>query len=142
MEQENLYSLLVGISQDVGELKGEVKQQNSDMKALQTRMDNIKLEFVKADEKITSKLEEYFEYAKNRQDSIKEGLEVSIKDHETRISNLENKTKNSLWAFFEKFKVALISAIILTLVGACMKFATEVIVALKNPIVTTEEVKK
>lgn len=138
MEQhdKNFYSLLVGISQDVGEFKAEVKNLNSDIKDLQTRMDNIKLDFVKADEKITAKLEEYFEYAKNRQDSIKEGLEVTIKDHETRISNFENKTKNKIWAFWEKFKIALVGSVILALVSIIIKFGVEMVKLLKTPLTT------
>ena len=136
MEQQdkNFYSLLVGISQDVGEFKAEVKNLNSDMKELRTSLSSMKLEFVKADEKISAKLEEYFDYAKKRQDSIKENLEVTIKDHETRIHNLENKSKNKMWAFWEKFKVALVGAVILALVSIIMKFGVELVTLLKTPL--------
>ena len=104
---------------------------------MQEQVNKFNENAMKSDEKIVTKLEEYFDYAKKRQDSIKETLEVTIQDHENRIVALENKTKNKLWSLFEKFKVALVSAIILAMVGLCLKFGGELVKALKEPIQKT-----
>lgn len=136
MEQteSSLYSLIIGISQDIGEVKSEVKNLNSDIKEVQTRVDKFQEGCDKSDEKIIAKLEEYFDYAKKRQDSIKEGLEVTIKDHEARIHALENKPKNRMWALWEKFKVAFVGSVILALVAIAMKFIVELVKMLKTPL--------
>ena len=71
VDDTTLYNLIVGISKDVGEIK-------SDVKNVQQNVENNANEFMKSDEKLASKLEEYFDYAKNRQDKIKVELENKI----------------------------------------------------------------
>lgn len=71
MDDAALYNLIVGISKDVGEIK-------SDVKNVQQNVENNANQFMKSDEKLASKLEEYFDYAKNRQDKIKVELENKI----------------------------------------------------------------
>ena len=104
--ENNLYALLIGISQDVGEIKSDIKNLNNDIKEVQQKTDN--------------------DY---------KALKTTVESHETRISKLENSSKNKLWALWEKFKFALVSAIILALVGCCMKFATDLIQVVKTPVV-------
>lgn len=71
VDDATLYNLIVGISKDVGEIK-------SDVKNVQQNVENNANQFMKSDEKLASKLEEYFDYAKNRQDKIKVELENKI----------------------------------------------------------------
>ena len=76
MNTEKIYDLIIGISKDVGEIKADIKN-------VKDNVENNANEFMKSDEKIAQKLEEYFDYAKNRQDRIK--LEL-----EQKITNIKN----------------------------------------------------
>lgn len=90
MDDTTLYNLIVGISKDVGEIK-------SDVKNVQVNVENNANEFMKSDEKLASKLEEYFDYAKNRQDKIKVELEGKIATVKVELTDLISKTnKNQL----------------------------------------------
>ena len=83
---DNLYALLIGISKDVGEIK-------SDVKNVQQNVENYNNESMRADEKVSNKLEEYFQYAKNRQDGIKAELETKIGNVRVDVTNLSDKVK-------------------------------------------------
>lgn len=90
MDDTTLYNLIVGISKDVGEIK-------SDVKNVQQNVENNANEFMKSDEKLANKLEEYFDYAKNRQDKIKVELESKIATVKVELTDLLSKTnKNQL----------------------------------------------
>ncbi len=130
--ENSLYSLLIGISKDVGEIK-------SDVKNVQINVENYNADSVKADEKVTAKLEEYFQYAKNRQDVIKDELEVQIGNirtevasHEKRISDLEERPKNRIWEIILQFRGLIISAVLVALVGWCMGFITDLVKVAKD----------
>lgn len=138
MEQtaESLYSLLIGISKDVGEIKADVKNTNSDIKDVQSKVEQYNSESAVADEKVATKLEEYFEYAKNRQDVIKDELEVQIgnvrtevANHDGRLKALEEKPKNRLWDVFVQFKGLIVTAILVALAGFCMNSITNIVKA-------------
>lgn len=131
--ENSLYALLIGISKDVGEIK-------SDVKNVQANVETYNEESTKADEKVSNKLEEYFQYAKNRQDSIKAELETKIgnvrsdvTDLADRVHNIEQGPKNSLWSIFLQFKSVLIAAIISLAVGWSLSFVGNIIKQLKQP---------
>lgn len=123
---DKVYELIVGISQDVGEIKAELKNMNADIKEVQDKVDKYNDDSTLADEKTMSKFYEFKNEVKDR-----------FKEHEERFEKLENKNKNRVWAFWEKFKVALVSAIILALVSVVLKFGIEVLQLLKVPIQNT-----
>lgn len=122
---DKVYELIVGISQDVGEIKAELKNMNADIKEVQVKVDKYNTDSMLADEKTMTK---FFEF--------KTETEEKLKQHDERFEKLENKNKNRVWAFWEKFKVALVSAIILALVSIVLKFGIEVLQMLKTPFQT------
>lgn len=147
--ENSLYSLLIGISKDVGEIKADVKNTNSDVKEMQAKVELYNTESAAADNKVATKLEEYFQYAKNRQDGIKAELETKIGNVRadlntvaTRVTALEEKPKNKLWDLFVQFKGVFITALIAALVGVCMKFMTDIVKLVKQPtaVVPVEKV--
>ena len=123
---EKVYELIVGISQDVGEIKAELKNMNADIKEVQSKVDMYNEDSMLADEKAMTKFYEF-----------KTEVNERLKNHEERFEKLENKNKNRLWSFWEKFKVALVSAVILALVSIVLKFGVEVIQLLKEPLQKT-----
>ena len=120
---DKVYELIVGISQDVGEIKAELKNMNADIKEVQGKVDKYNADSTLADEKTMTKFYEF-----------KTEVKEKFKEHEERFDRLENKNKNRVWAFWEKFKIALVSAVILALVGAVLKLGIEIIQILKVPL--------
>lgn len=90
MNTEKIYDLIIGISKDVGEIKADIKN-------VKDNVENNANEFMKSDEKIAEKLEEYFDYAKNRQDKIKMELEQKISNVKMEFTeSLTKMTKQQL----------------------------------------------
>ena len=132
--ENSLYALLIGISKDVGEIK-------SDVKNVQKTVEDVRTDSTEHDKELSTRLEEYFDYAKKRQDSIKAELETKIgnvrsevKDIDDKVTKLEEKPKNKLWEVYDKFKGLLLAAILAALVGWCMKFMTDFAKSVRPPV--------
>lgn len=93
--------------------------------AIQVSVDNMKEAIAKntaEDQHFAKRLDEYFEYAKNRQDNIKKELEIRLDRHETRITSLEQGTQRTLYKWWNWSKDKLITAILLGIGALIYKY--------------------
>ena len=120
--ENNFYTLLVGISKEVGETNSSIAGIQEAIKELKVTVEKNNRESMNSDKKNSEKLEEY-----------KEQLQEELNIHNKRITALENSHKNKLWNLFERFKGLLITAIITAMVAFCMKFMSDLIKTLKTP---------
>lgn len=89
-ETENsLYALLVEISRDVGEIKGDVKN-------VQNAVNEVSADSVSHDKELSERLDSYFTTMEKRQADIKTELESKLRNHEERILSLETKNEKML----------------------------------------------
>lgn len=145
------YEILITISKEIGELKGDIKNTNE-------RLNEI-------DRTITSRIEEAFDAVTKKQEFLRDSLEAEIGGmraqareeierakeeiksakaeikqlneridaQSARIDALENSGKNKLYELFVKFKGLLIAAILAALVGYCMSFIKDITFLVREP---------
>lgn len=132
-DDKSFYTLLVNISKDVGKTNASIEGLQEDIRELKANVEKNNSASINSVEKVSQRLEEYFKYAKDRQDNIKSELTTRIENCETRIDSIELKGKNKLWILFEKFKGMLIAAIFAAVIAYCMKFMSDLIKSLRPP---------
>lgn len=122
------YSMLVNISQEIGELKGDIKNTYK-------RLDEIE-----------NHIDESFDAMVKKQDFLRDSLEAEIgglrselKDAKTdikllsdRVEALEVQPRKRVYELFLKFKTSLIAAIIALVVGYCMSMLNTFLASLKQ----------
>lgn len=95
---------------------------SSKVAAIQVTVENIKEDIQQnktENTTVAKKLEDYFEYAKNRQDSIKRELSGRIDSQETRITALEQVRGKKLLKWWDWGKDKLTAAL-LVLIGVLL----------------------
>ena len=126
----NQYSMLVNISQSIGELHGDIK--NLEQKIVSTE----------------ARISESYDATVKRQDIIRDSLEAEINslrgdvktakeridELEKQVKTLQESPKTRLFELFEKFKGLLIAAILAALVGWCMSFMKDLTKAVRAPL--------
>lgn len=106
----------------------------SDITYIKETADKNRKESQKADEQQANKLEEYFDYAKKRQDSIKEGLEHRLDMVENKVVELEEKKGKTLVKWWDRLVDKLVWVFILAAVAVLLKWLNappEVVGAMK-----------
>lgn len=110
------YSMLVDISQKIGELKGEVHNVEAKINHTDTKIDEVVDALTKRQDFLHDGLEAEINSLRGE---VKES-KAEIKQLKQRIEKLEEAPKIKVFEIFEKFKSLLITAILTALVVWCM----------------------
>ena len=132
------YSILLNISKEIGELKGDIH--------------NLENKISRTD----SKIEEVFDALTKKQEYLRDSIEseidivrIDLKDARAeiarlkdRIALLEDSPKTKLFEIFEKFKGLLIAAILAAIVGYCMSFIKDLAFVVRKPPVSATQTEQ
>lgn len=122
------YSMLVNISQEIGELKGDIKSTNKRLEEIENHIDESFDALVKKQDFLRDSLEAEIGGLRSELKDAK----ADIKRLSERVEALELKPQSKVYELFLKFKGSLIAAIIALVVGYCMSMLNTFLASLKQ----------
>lgn len=123
------YSILLNISKEIGELKGDIHNLENKISRTDTKIDEVFDALTKKQEFLRDSIES--EIAIVRTD-LKEA-QSEIDKLKNRLAILEDSPKTKIFEIFEKFKGLLVAAILAALVGYCMSFIKDITFLVREP---------
>lgn len=122
------YSLLVNISKEIGELKGDIHNVESKISRTDSKIDEVFDALTKKQEFLRDSIEAELSIVRS---DLKDA-QNEIRRLKERVSAIEETPKNRIFELFSKFKGSLIAAIIALIVGYCMSVLNTFLAAVRN----------
>lgn len=122
------YSLLVNISKEIGELKGDIHNVESKISRTDSKIDEVFDALTKKQEFLRDSIEAELSIVRS---DLKDA-QNEIRRLKERVSAIEETPKNRVFELFSKFKGSLIAAIIALIVGYCMSVLNTFLATVKH----------
>lgn len=122
------YSLLVNISKEIGELKGDIHNVESKISRTDSKIDEVFDALTKKQEFLRDSIEAELSIVRS---DLKDA-QNEIRRLKERVSAIEEIPKNRVFELFSKFKGSLIAALIALIVGYCMSVLNTFLAAVRN----------